>query len=391
MIKNKFNQFRAFLFIYWAMILSVTGMYTMFISDMGFTRKEISIAVTIYTLSGLIGQIVIGYIVDKFKQIKKVAAASLFIGLISAAGLLFVKEIWQIYLMLVIWGFFISATYPLTDTWCINTLKEENEQRNFGKIRGFGSIGYGFSGILLGLLLKSFGWKIYFWYIVLGIILTLFIMYFITDNSKFDFEKSSSPISIKEGLSEIFKIKPLLVMITIIFMYNFVLKGIYSYLAILVSDYGGGVGSLGLTYFFDASPEIVTFFLTARLLRKYKSKSIILVAFFLQIIRLSVILIFGNSLAVMLMGILSGFAYGLVAASYKTYIYEIAPEKYKTSCMSISETIIGLSGIISAPIFGFMFTRFGTTSTILFGLIIDILLAFALLANNIISQRSNIN
>ena len=174
-------------------------------------------------------------------------------------------------------------------------------------------------------------------------------------------------------------------------MYNFVLKGIYSYLAILVSDYGGGVGSLGLTYFFDASPEIVTFFLTARLLRKYKSKSIILVAFFLQIIRLSVILIFGNSLAVMLMGILSGFAYGLVAASYKTYIYEIAPEKYKTSCMSISETIIGLSGIISAPIFGFMFTRFGTTSTILFGLVIDILLAFALLANNIISQRSNIN
>jgi MFS transporter, PPP family, 3-phenylpropionic acid transporter len=178
MIKNKFNQFRAFLFIYWAMILSVTGMYTMFISDMGFTKKEISIAVTIYTLSGLIGQIVIGYIVDKFKQIKNVAAASLFIGLISAAGLLFVKEIWQIYLMLVIWGFFISATYPLTDTWCINTLKEENEQRNFGKIRGFGSIGYGFSGILLGLLLKSFGWKIYFWDIVLGIILTLFIMYF---------------------------------------------------------------------------------------------------------------------------------------------------------------------------------------------------------------------
>lgn len=390
MVKNKFNQFRAFLFIYWAMILSITGMYTMFISDLGFTKKEISIAVTIYTLSGLIGQIVIGYIVDKFKQIKKVAAASLFIGLISAAGLLFVKEIWQIYLMLVVWGFFISATYPLTDTWCINTLKETNEQRNFGRVRGFGSIGYGFSGVLLGLLLKSFGWKIYFWYIVLGIILTLFIMYFITDNSKLDFEKNSSPISIREGLTEIFKIRPLLVMITIIFMYNFVLKGIYNYLAILVSDYGGGVGSLGLTYFFDASPEIVTFFLTARLLRKYKSKSIILVAFFLQIIRLSVILIFGNSLAVILMGVLSGFAYGLVAASYKTYIYEMAPEKYKTSCMSISETIIGLSGIISAPIFGFMFTKFGTNSTILFGLIIDILLAFVLLVNNIISQRTNI-
>lgn len=378
------------MFLYWAMILSVTGMYTMYITDMGFSKEEISIAVTIYTLSGLIGQIVIGYIVDKLRQIKNVMVISLVIGLISAAGLLFIKETWQIYLMLTLWGFFLSATYTLTDTWCINTLKDTNEQRNFGKIRGFGSIGYGFSGVLLGLLLQSFGWKIYYWYIVLGIILTLIIMYFINDNSSLDYENSGSDISIREGLEEIFKIKPLVVMVVIIFMYNFVVKGIYCYLAILVSDFGGGVASLGLTYCFDASPEIVTFFLTARLLKKHKSKSIILIAFLLQIIRLSVILAFGTSLAVILMGILSGFAYGLVAASYKTYIYELAPEKYKTSCMSISETIIGLSGIVSAPIFGFMFTKLGSASTILFGLIIDIILAFIMLANNILSRKSKI-
>lgn len=378
------------MFLYWAMILSVTGMYTMYITDMGFSKEEISIAVTIYTLSGLIGQIVIGYIVDKLRQIKNVMVISLVIGLISAAGLLFIKETWQIYLMLTLWGFFLSATYTLTDTWCINTLKDTDEQRNFGKIRGFGSIGYGFSGVLLGLLLQSFGWKIYYWYIVLGIILTLIIMYFINDNNSLDYENSGSDISIREGLEEIFKIKPLVVMVVIIFMYNFVVKGIYCYLAILVSDFGGGVASLGLTYCFDASPEIVTFFLTARLLKKYKSKSIILIAFLLQIIRLSVILAFGTSLAVILMGILSGFAYGLVAASYKTYIYELAPEKYKTSCMSISETIIGSSGIVSAPIFGFMFTKLGSASTILFGLIIDIILAFIMLANNILSRRSKI-
>lgn len=378
------------MFLYWAMILSITGMYTMYITDMGFSKEEISIAVTIYTLSGLIGQIVIGYIVDKLRQIKNVMVISLVIGLISAAGLLFIKETWQIYLMLTLWGFFLSATYTLTDTWCINTLKDTDEQRNFGKIRGFGSIGYGFSGVLLGLLLQSFGWKIYYWYIVLGIILTLIIMYFINDNNSLDYENSGSDISIREGLEEIFKIKPLVVMVVIIFMYNFVVKGIYCYLAILVSDFGGGVASLGLTYCFDASPEIVTFFLTARLLKKYKSKSIILIAFLLQIIRLSVILAFGTSLAVILMGILSGFAYGLVAASYKTYIYELAPEKYKTSCMSISETIIGSSGIVSAPIFGFMFTKLGSASTILFGLIIDIILAFIMLANNILSRRSKI-
>lgn len=362
----------------------------MYIANMGFSKKEISIAVTLYTLSGLIGQIIIGYIVDKFKRIKSIISISLSMGLLSAAGVLFAKELWQIYLMLIIWGLFISSTCALTDTWCINTLKATDEQRNFGRVRGFGSIGYGFSGAFLGILLQRFGWKIYYWYIIIGIILTLLIIFFMKDESKLDFTSNSSSVSFKEGLIQIFKIKPLIAIITIMFMYNFVLRGIYNYLAILVSDFGGGVASLGLTYCFDASPEIVTFFLSARLLRRYKSKSMIFIAFILQIIRLTVILIFNNSLSVILMSVLSGFAFGLAAASYKTYIYELAPEKYKASCMSISETIIGLSGIISAPIFGFMFTEFGTKSTILFGLVIDILLAFIMLANNIMSKRRKI-
>lgn len=363
------------------MVLSVTGMYTLYISDIGFSKKEVSIAVTLFTLSWIIGQSVIGFIADKLGDIKKIIVICISAGFVVVAGLFFAKLKWQIYLLLFIWGFFIYGIFPLTDAWCINTLKKCNEQRNFGKIRGFGSIGYGFSGALLGILLQRFGWKILCWYTLVTIILTLTIVYFMDDKGKINKDKSNLNVSIKEGLIQIFRIKPLMTMIVIIFMYNFVLRGIYSYLGILVSDYGGGAASLGFTYFFDASPEIVTFFLTARLLKRFKSKSIIFAAFLLQIIRLSVILIFNNSLTVMLMGILSGFAYGLVNGSYKTYIYDLAPEKYKASCMSISESIIGLSAILSAPIFGFMFTKFGTSTAILFGLIIDILLALLMLIN----------
>jgi predicted MFS family arabinose efflux permease len=167
-------------------------------------------------------------------------------------------------------------------------------------------------------------------------------------------------------------------MIIIMFTYNFAMKGIYSYLGILVGDFGGGALSLGLTYFFDASPEIITFFLADRLLKKFHSKNLILVAFVLQIIRLTVILIFNNAIAVISMGVLSGFAFGLVAASYKTYIYNLAPAMYKASCLSLAESIIGLSAIISAPIFGFVFVRFGTNSAILFGLIINIIAALVM-------------
>jgi MFS transporter, PPP family, 3-phenylpropionic acid transporter len=384
-INKDIKRFRMFMFFYWAMILSVTGMYTMYISHLGFSKKEISIAVTIYTIAGLVGQSYIGYLVDKFRCIKKIIFVSVSMGLAVGIGIIFAKLNWQIYMLLFIWGFFVAGTNSLTDAWCINTLKSYNEQRNFGRVRGFGSIGYGISGAFLGLLLQQFGWRIYQWYIIASIFIILLIIYKMTEKSiveskKLD-EEERSKISLREALREIIKIRPLMGMIAIMFVYSFVMRGIYSYLGVLVGDYGGGALSLGLTYFLDASPEIVTFFLATKLLKRFHSKSLILAAFVLQIIRLSVILIFSNALAVMSMGVLSGFAFGLVAASYKTYIYELAPAKYKASTLSLAESIIGLSAIISAPIFGFVFAQFGTSSAILFGLIINMIAALAMLKN----------
>lgn len=367
------------MFAYWAMMLSVSGMYTMYIAKLGFSKEEISIAVTLNTISALIGQNFIGFFVDKFKCVKKILFISISVGLLVALTLNFATLNWQIYILISIWGFFLYGTIPLSETWCIEKLIAANEQRNFGKIRGFGSIGYGFSGVLIGLLLQNFGWKIYYFYIFLSVCFTLISISFMSeDNSNLDGEhdtgiKAKVDISYKDAVREIIKIKPLMYMITIIFMYNFVVRGIYIYLGVLLADYGGGPLSLGVTYFFDATPEVITFFLAAKLLRKFKSKKLILVAFLLQILRLSLILVFNSAIAVILLGTLSGFAFGLLATAYKTYVYELAPVKYKASCMSLSETIIGFSAVISAPVFGILFAKFGTNIAILVGLVINII------------------
>lgn len=367
------------MFIYWGMVLSIAGMYTMYISEIGFNKKEIGIAVTIYYVSTLIGQIFLGYLVDKFKCMKRIALSSISIGFIVAAGLHFAVSSLQVYVLIAMWGFFVVGTAPLLDAWCIGILKTCGEQNNFGKIRGFGSVGYGLSGALLGIFLEKFGWNIYYPYIAATVMFTLIIICMNEDKSPGTIAKRSQQVSLKEALSHIFRIKPIIMMIIIVFMYNFACRGIYSYLGILVKDFGGGVLSLGFTYFFDATPEVVTFFLTARLLKRFRNKSLIFAAFLLQIIRLTVIYIYSNAIVVIFMGILSGFAFGLMHASYRTYIYELAPDKYKASCLSLSDTIVGLSGIISAPVFGFMFARFGTDATIAFGLIINIMMAFILL------------
>lgn len=394
LMDREINRFRVFTFMYWAMMVSVMGMYTMYEIQIGFTKQQISISATIYTIASLVGQSFIGYLVDKFRTIKIIMVVCIGLGIIVAAGITMTNVAWHIYILMFIWGFFVSGTSPLTELWTIDILKKYKAEKNFGRIRGFGSVGYGVSGALIGILLDNFGWRIYSGYIVLSIAATLIVAFFIEDTPKESMNhenkgsQDKSEISAREALGMVFKIRPLLVIVLIMFAYSFVMKGIYSYLGVMVSDMGGGLTSLGFTYFFDACPEIITFFLTGKLLKKFHSKNIIFAAFFLQLIRLTVILIFQSAAAVIFMGIFSGLAFGLVQASYRTYAYELAPEKYRASCLATADSIIGISAIVSAPVFGFVFTELGTNAAIIFGLFIYIVAVLVIMKDIILKRKT---
>ncbi|WP_342343331.1 MFS transporter [Ruminiclostridium herbifermentans] len=363
-------------------------MYTMYILEIGFTKKEISFAVSIFTISSLIGQNLIGFIADRYKCSKRILVISICIGVSAAVSMALSKQILFINSMIAIWGFFLFGTVPLSDAWFIEVLKKHNRENDYGKIRGLGSIGYALSGVLIGYLLQTLGWGIYFFYIIISTCFLLLSILILTFDKKSnpiraeaDINDTIAQISIKEGLSQILAIKPLRSMILILFSYYFVVKGIYSYLGVLLSDLGGGPLSLGIAYFLEAAPEIISFFLAARLLTRFKSQGLIFISFIIQIIRLTLILIFSNTLVIMLLGMLSGLAYGMQSAAYKTYIYKLAPEKYKISCLSISESIISLSGVISAPIFGAVIIKYGAYSAIAMGLAIDIIVAIIVALN----------
>lgn len=365
-------------------MLSIVGMYSMYILEIGFTKSEISLAVSIYTISSMLGQNFISYLADRYKCTKRILTISILIGSLSATAMSLSRQVWFVNTMIAIWGFCMFGTVPLSDAWYIQILKSNDKENDYGKIRGLGSIGYGLSGVLIGLLLQTFGWKIYTFYIVIFAILVLISIFLISDIMDFNLIKKevnvedSNKISVKEGLSQIMAVKPLRSLMLILFLYYFVVKGIYSYLGVFLADLGGGPLSLGVAYFFDASPELISFFIAARLLSKYKSQALIFLSFIIQIVRLSLILIFPNTYVIILLGTLSGLAYGMQAAAYKTYIYKIAPDKYKVSSLSIIESVISLSSVISAPIFGAVIMEYNIYSAIGMGLAIDVLVSIVL-------------
>ncbi|MDD5603719.1 MAG: MFS transporter, partial [Eubacteriales bacterium] len=175
--------------------------------------------------------------------------------------------------------------------------------------------------------------------------------------------------------------------ILIMFMYMFFVRGIYSYLAVMISELGGGPLSLGYTYFLDAGPEIVTFFLASRLLARFEGRWLVLSALLLQVARLSLIFVFDNTISIMLLGILGGFSYGLIAAAYKTQIYELAPDRIKISCVSLSESIIGFAGLCSVPVFGFVTAEYGGRVSVAAALVLSLLTAAFVIKTQILKKH----
>ena len=44
------------MFLYWAMMLCFSGMYSMYIIEIGFTKAEVGLAVTIFVLSAFLAR-----------------------------------------------------------------------------------------------------------------------------------------------------------------------------------------------------------------------------------------------------------------------------------------------------------------------------------------------
>ncbi len=408
-MKSDFAKSRFFMAVYWGMLLCMTGISTLFMLRNGFSRLEVSLAVSGYALFALVGQNVLGFMADRVGNVRRIMLVSISAGLLIAYALSIAVEHWQMLALIWSWAFFLTGTVPLADAWVIGMLKKTGSQRRFGEIRGLGSIGYAISGVALGFILEKIGWDYYYWYIASSVLITLLSIFIIKDDNSIALYKvtgdktvekkgeetgrggSRSGIKIGEVFRAIIRIRELRNIIIIMFMYIFFVRGIYSYLAVMISDLGGGAINLGYTYFFDAAPEIVTFFLASKLLARFEGRWLILAALLLQVLRLVLIFILNNTLSIILLGALGGFSYGLIASAYKTQIYELAPARFKISCVSLSESLIGLAGLCSVPVFGFVIAEYGGRYSVGIGLGLAVITVAFILKTQGFGRKSRLN
>lgn len=169
-----------------------------------------------------------------------------------------------------LYAIFIAPIIPLVDNAILELLGKEATQ--YGKFRLWGAVGWGAAAPLIGLLVDKSGLDWAFPIFLVGMLVTLFVSFFMPMSQKGIGEELIS------GISLLLKDKELLLFLGTMLFIGMGLAIVDVYLFLRLDEIGASKGLMGFTLTLGTASEIVIFFFTDRLLKRLGTSRLLKIA-----------------------------------------------------------------------------------------------------------------
>lgn len=347
-----FRLFYTLFFFASAMIFSQTAV---FLESKQLSGSEIGFTLAIISLAATIGQPIVGFLADRFKN----RTGTLQLLLIGAAICIFLLPSTNGFLPIVImvfgFAFFLEPTFTLADTTVIEAARYD-EHVEYGKVRWFGSIAWGLGSLTLGFILQFLGgFPTAF---TLFAVLALFAV-----GIAFTFPKhQSKQVETIDwhALKHLLRNRPFLFICGFSFFVGGVSLTVNNYLALHLTQLGAMASIIGVAMFLPTLLEITTFQFSGRLINHFGLKRIFfLVCFVLTFVQISYLLA-PHYLVVMSGMMLQGLIFPLSISAIYQFLNEYFDAHVLTTVSTIRATFAaGVSTFIFTFIAGFIFEAVG--------------------------------
>lgn len=361
-MKNRIRNLQVMYFFFDVVLVIFAGFTVPYLKKLGLSNSQVGFYMSAMMLCGILGQFITGYICDLKKTIKKVFLILTFM-LSIGVSLIYRIEVVGIKLMILpIIGFIQSSMMSLIDSWVLES--HEHIKKNYGLVRAFGSLGWGLSAIIIGKCIDRFGWESL---IIIHLILSIIFIWTVIkveDVNKFT-NKDEHKVSLKHV--KIMLSNKRYVTIVTIFLLLFMAMQAYSmFIPILIEQYGGGKGDIGLFFMIAAFSEIPMFFYSKKLLSKFRASQLLIISCFIFIIKM-LLTAFARHVSILVsIGLFQMFTYTFATFTAKRLIDDVSPNNLKTSAQTIAMGIyLGISGFITYNLSGALADYFGIQNTLI--------------------------
>ena len=138
----------AFYFAYFAYVGTSAPYFSLYLASLGLTAPEIGVLLSLGSLLRVVGPNFWGWAADRSQQRARFIGATLGLGALCFAGFFFVRSFWGLFALLLVTGFFTSASMPLAESLTLSHLRRASS--SYGFIRLWGSVGFIVTVTLVG-------------------------------------------------------------------------------------------------------------------------------------------------------------------------------------------------------------------------------------------------
>jgi PPP family 3-phenylpropionic acid transporter len=326
-------------FCYFAAGGSLSPYLNLYYQNVGMSKQQIGLLIATTTLTTVIASPVWGGLADAFRLHKYLLPIAIFGTLGPVSLLIRSTDFAALWLLVMLYAFFNGPIIALADNAVLEMLG--NDRSGYGKLRVWGAVGFGASAWGGGLLAERFGMTAGFSLFIVFMILCALLSIHLPA------PKITSSESFLRNLRRLSTNPVWLGFLAAIFLLGIGSSFIHNYTALFLNDLGGGEGLYGLSIAIAGVSELPVFFFSARLIKRFTARGVLLIGFTTFVIRLLMISFIPTPEWIIIPSLLHGLSFSALWVAGVVYVSRLAPPGLgATAQAALGVTLFGAAGAV---------------------------------------------
>jgi len=361
----------SFYFLYFAALSALMPFFVLFYQRLGFSGAQIGFLTGIPPLITLVAAPFWTGVADAKRWHKLVMGVGITVAVLSAFLLPSFTSFAVIFTIIIVFNIFLSPVASLADSATMNMLGDERAM--YGRIRLGGTIGWGLFAPIAGAMVQSYGLKLAFWSYSAIMLINFFVSQRFVHGSHE--EGTSKPSGIRVLLTN----RRWINFLFIAFLGGLGTFAVNAYLFPYMAELGANETTMGFALTISTLTEMPIFFFGDRLVRKFTTYGLLLLALVMVAIRSLLLSVVSTPLMVLALQAFGGTIFPAMWLAGVSYADENAPAGLKSSAQGLFGAMcFGVGSAAGGFIGGLLLESIGGRGMFLvFGIIILVGLVIA--------------
>ena len=372
---------KAFYFMFYAAMASLLPYLVLYYSGVGLSASQIGLLVGIGPLITLIAAPFWGGMADNMHRHKLILVVTIIGAMIAVAVLSQIRVLWMLVPIVSIYAWFAAPIVPLVDNSVLAMLG--NRRADYGRHRMWGAIGWGITGLTVGIALDASGHWVSFAGYLICMGATLFIA------TRLQVSEDAIWMEFWHGLRLLALNRRWLVFLSAVWIASIGAAVTFNFLFLYLQDMGATRTLMGWSLMVATLSEIPVFYYSNRLLNRWGATGLLLIAMAAYVVRLAAYALMPSVWFVLPIQALHGMTFAAMWVAGVSYAYELAPPGLGATAQGLFTGVtMGLGTATGALVGGLLYDLVGPEAMFMWVALVVALGMFAFWVSEVARKRS---